>query len=204
MRMFKNRLVALVFQDVLTLVMVAFAVVALCAIMLINVARSTNSAAAAAKPTGTMIIDAIWDKELNADVDLWVKAPGDIPVGYSNKGGLIFNLLRDDLGHYMDVSSTNMETAIARGLPTGEYIVNLQFYRNRSARSDMPVKVVITQTLPNTPPKQILVTDAVLPLEGKEITAMRFQLDDNGKVVPGSVDSLYIPLRAADSKGAAP
>jgi len=33
-----------------------------------------------------------------AHVDLWVQAPGDVPVGYSNKSGGVLNLLRDDLG----------------------------------------------------------------------------------------------------------
>ena len=30
--------------------------------------------------------------KLDADVDLWVQAPNDTPVGYSNKGGDFFNL----------------------------------------------------------------------------------------------------------------
>src|SRR5215470_17401190 len=34
---------------------------------------------------GNVIVEAQWADSLDADVDLWVKAPGDKPVGYSNK-----------------------------------------------------------------------------------------------------------------------
>ena len=34
---------------------------------------------------GNVIIEAQWADKLDADVDLWVQAPGDVPVGYSNK-----------------------------------------------------------------------------------------------------------------------
>ena len=40
------------------------------------------------KRTGNYIY---WDNDRDVDIDLWVKAPEDIPVGYSNKGGLFFN-----------------------------------------------------------------------------------------------------------------
>ena len=47
------------------------------------------------------------------------KAPDDIPVGYSNKGGLFFNLLRDDLGKYKDNSPINYEVSYSRGISEG-------------------------------------------------------------------------------------
>ena len=46
-------------------------------------------------------------------------APDDIPVGYSNKGGLFFNLLRDDLGIYKDNSPVNYEVSYSRGISKG-------------------------------------------------------------------------------------
>src|SRR5215813_5025723 len=51
---------------------------------------------------GNVIVEAQWGDGLDADVDLWVQAPGDKPVGYSNKSGRVFNLLRDDLGRAQD------------------------------------------------------------------------------------------------------
>ena len=43
---------------------------------------------------GNVIVEAQWADAIDADVDLWVQAPGDKPVGYSNKSGAVFNLLR--------------------------------------------------------------------------------------------------------------
>ena len=80
---------------------------------------------------GNVIIEAQWADKLDADVDLWVQAPGDVPVGYSNKSGTVFNLLRDDLGRAQDMTDYNYEVAYTRGTPAGEYIVNLHMYRAR-------------------------------------------------------------------------
>ena len=69
--------------------------------------------------TSDVVIEITWPGDMDADVDLWVKAPDDIPVGYSNKGGAIFNLLRDDLGKTLDLSSINHESAYSRGVAAG-------------------------------------------------------------------------------------
>ena len=79
------------------------------------------------------MIEARWPDGVDADVDLWVQAPGDVPVGYSNKGGAIFNLLRDDLGQRADATGMNYEVSYARGMPAGEYTANLHLYRNAGA-----------------------------------------------------------------------
>jgi hypothetical protein len=42
-----------------------------------------------------------------AHFDLWVQAPGDLPIGYSNKSGGVFNILRDDLGKAKDMTDGN-------------------------------------------------------------------------------------------------
>jgi hypothetical protein len=74
---------------------------------------------------GNVIIEAQWADKLDADVDLWVQAPGNVPVGYSNKSGEVFNLLRDDLGKVHDITDLNYEVAYSRGTPGGEYVVNV-------------------------------------------------------------------------------
>ena len=66
-------------------------------------ARATTSLA-----PGNVIIEAQWADKLDADVDLWVQAPGDVPVGYSNKSGAVFNLLRDDLGRAHDITDLQL------------------------------------------------------------------------------------------------
>jgi hypothetical protein len=66
-----------------------------------------------------MLVQDVLDDKLDADVDLWVEAPGDRPVGYSNKSGQIFSLLRDDLGKSQDITDFNYEIAYSRGMPAG-------------------------------------------------------------------------------------
>ena len=60
-----------------------------------------------AQPPGNVIVELRWAPEIDADVDLWVQGPGDVPVGYSNKSGRVFNLLRDDVGKAKDMTDGN-------------------------------------------------------------------------------------------------
>jgi hypothetical protein len=131
-------------------------------------------------------------------VDLWVQAPGDRPVGYSNKSGQIFNLLRDDLGKAHDITDYNYEVAYTRGTPGGEYVVNLHMYRGRSVSYPVAVKIVASvKGDPTGAAKQLVAATVQLRKEGQELTALRFRLDRNGGLVAGSVNSLFKPLRVA-------
>jgi hypothetical protein len=134
---------------------------------------------------------------MDTDVDLWVEAPGDVPVGYSNKGGVIFNLLRDDLGGQSDVTDINYEVSYSRGVPAGEYTVNAHLYRDISGRLPIPISVSVSvKPTPQIAAKRILTTKLELQHQGQEITAFRFSLDEDGNLVPGSVYDLPKPLRS--------
>src|SRR4051794_3763581 len=78
------------------------------AVALAYVSQNKDAVKGAAAP-GNVIVEMTWPPNIDADVDLWVQAPGDVPVGYSDKSGIIFNLLRDDLGHSGDPNSMNYE-----------------------------------------------------------------------------------------------
>src|SRR5215468_11028759 len=93
------------------------------------------------KAPGNVIVEAQWADSLDADVDLWVQAPGDRPVGYSNKSGAVFNLLRDDLGKADDITDHNYEVAYSRGMAAGEYIANVHMYRGIGVTYPVSVKV---------------------------------------------------------------
>jgi hypothetical protein len=147
---------------------------------------------------GNVIVEAQWPDKLDADVDLWVQAPGDVPVGYSNKGGRVFNLLRDDLGRSHDITDYNYEVAYTRGAPVGEYVVNLHMYRGRSVTYPVAVKVVASVKRDSAgAAKQLVTTTVQLRKEGQELTALRFRLDAQGGLVAGTVNSLFKPLRMA-------
>ena len=160
-----------------------------------------KAAAAVAKdtaPPGNVMVEANWPPELDSDVDLWVQAPGDVPVGYSNKGGAVFNLLRDDLGQQLDLSGLNYESSYSRGIVPGEYTVNLHLYRNRArpaAGAGDRGRRAASATAQD-PARQILMSKVELDREGQERTVFRFRLTEGGEVVPGSVNSLQRPLRS--------
>src|SRR4030088_2864684 len=76
------------FRDMLFLLVFAYLVVG--AVALAHV-RKQQEEVSGITPPGAVIVDIQWDNSVDADVDLWVEAPGDVPVGYSNKSGIIFN-----------------------------------------------------------------------------------------------------------------
>jgi len=147
---------------------------------------------------GNVIVEAQWGDKLDADVDLWVQAPGDKPVGYSNKSGRVFNLLRDDLGKAQDVTDFNYEVAYSRGMPAGEYIVNVHMYRGIGVTYPIDVKVVASlKATPDDTAQPLVTTTVKLQHENDQVTAFRFTLDDKGHLVSGSINNLYKELRVA-------
>jgi hypothetical protein len=150
---------------------------------------------------GNVIIEAQWPDKLDADVDLWVQGPGDRPVGYSNKSGRLFNLLRDDLGRTQDMTDYNYEVAYSRGTPAGEYIVNLHMYRAIGVTFPVTVKVIASvKADANGPARQLVATTIDLRRENQELTALRFRLDSKGQLQAGSVNSLFKELRVASAQ----
>ena len=117
-----------VFRDVIMLALLGFVAIV---VLLLPHLNPPVKAEESAVPPGNVIVEVRWPDEVDADVDLWVEAPSDVPVGYSNLGGLVFDLLRDDRGHDTDVSALNYEVAYSRGAPAGEYTVNLHLYSNK-------------------------------------------------------------------------
>jgi hypothetical protein len=184
-----------VFRDVITLALCGFVAVVILLLPHLNPKQEAQAATASMVP-GNVMVEARWADELDTDVDLWVQAPGDVPVGYSNKSGVIFNLLRDDLGRNADPTQLNYEVSYSRGIPPGEYAVNLHMYRNKSKISPVKVTVVTSVKKPSSDSaKQILTSTIDLMAENQETTVYRFKLTDAGELVPSSVNSLPKPLR---------
>ena len=184
-----------VFRDVITLALCGFVAVVILLLPHLKPKQEAQAAVANAVP-GNVMVEARWADELDTDVDLWVQAPGDVPVGYSNKSGVIFNLLRDDLGRNADPTQLNYEVSYSRGVPPGEYAINLHMYRNKSRIAPVKVTVVTSVKRPNAESaKQILTSSIDLMAENQETTVYRFKLTEAGELVPGSVNSLPKPLR---------
>ena len=141
-------------------------------------------------PPGNMIVSATWPSG-NIDVDLWVRHGREPAVGYSNKSGKTWSLLRDDLGDANDGTPLNYEHAISRGLPDGEYIVNVRCY---GCAGKVPVPVAVEVRLASGE----LVWSGVVTLvsDKQEKTALRFVMR-SGKVVPGSASHVFREIRGA-------
>lgn len=139
-------------------------------------------------PPGNLVASASWPAG-SIDVDLWVKAPGDEAVGYSHKSGKVWSLLRDDLGTANDGTPLNFESAFTRGLPDGEYIVNLRCY---GCAGKVPVPVAVEVRLASG---ALIWSGAVnLVSDKQEKTALRF-LMRAGAVVPGSASHVFRDVR---------
>lgn len=183
-----------VFRDVIFLALAGFVAMVLLLLPHLNPPATASEGTPA---PGNVIVEISWPDQIDADVDLWVEAPGDVAVGYSNKGGLIFNLLRDDLGGQSDVTNVNYEVSYSRGIPAGEYTVNVHLYRDMSGQLPLPVSIAVSvKPSAQVAAKRILHTNLQLEHQGQEATAFRFALDDDGKLVPGSVHDLPKTLRS--------
>lgn len=185
----------IIFRDVVTLALIG--ILALVIILLMHINPPGDNADADVVPPGNVIVEISWPSELDDDLDLWVQAPGDVPVGYSNKGGQVFNLLRDDLGHSGDPSDVNLETAYSRGFPPGEYTVNVHLYRNKS--QTLPIAVTVVARVKATveaAAKNLISRTIEINRQGEEQTAFRFRLTPQGELVDGSVTTLQRPLRS--------
>ena len=184
-----------VFRDVIMLALAGF--VAMVILLLPHINPPGKAAQENTQPPGNVIVEVRWPDQLDFDVDLWVEAPGDVPVGYSNKGGVVFNLLRDDLGKRADATGMNYEVSYSRGIVPGEYTVNLHLYRNVTGVFPIPVTVVTSvKKSAKESARQLLASNIELGREGEELTVYRFRLSEDGDLVPGSVHSVQRNLRS--------
>ncbi len=180
-----------VFRDVILLALIGFVAMV---IMLLPHVRPVKTETDEHRAPGNVIVEMQWPNDLAVDVDLWVKAPKEVPVGYWNQGGKTFNLLRDDLGIEGDATNRNYEVSYSRGIPPGEYVVNVHMYGPLSVGSKVPVNIVVSIKKPLEDTRQLLATIVHLERHGQEETAYRFRLDSAGDLVKGSVSTLWRPL----------
>ncbi|MGH8256508.1 MAG: hypothetical protein ACRET0_09860 [Steroidobacteraceae bacterium] len=170
--------------DLLTALVVVFAAMAVLAIL-----AATKETAAGVKPGG-IIVQMRWQKSADADVDLWVKAPGDEAVGYSHMSDAHCNLLRDDLGRTLDPESRNQEMVVCRGIDPGEWVVDAMLYR--SYDDQVPIKVTVTV---REGPLLTEILDRTIELQsqGQQVTLWRFRIDARDHLAPDSVN--HLPMR---------
>lgn len=186
------------FLDTILLALAGFVCVAILLLPHIN-PKVVNQGDGVTTQEG-VTLEITWDEEMDVDVDLWVQAPGDRPIGYSNKGGLVCNLLRDDLGHLADPLKINHEETVCRGIvPDQLYIVNAHAFRGANVWP-VEVRMQATTKTPKGYSIQAFTTVGRLDRVGEEITLIAFKLSENGILDPDSVNTIYRPLREFKSK----
>jgi hypothetical protein len=174
------------YRDLLTALVVVY--MAMAALALVAATKASSQVV----PPGNVMFQLTWDMRREADADLWVKAPGDQPVGYSHPAGRHCNLLRDDLGRPIDPESRNTELTVCRGTPDGEWVANAALYADRD--HVLPVSAVITAFVGDAQgTHEIARREVMLTREGDEETAFRFTLS-HGRLVAGSVNHLPMVL----------
>ncbi|MBF96391.1 MAG: hypothetical protein CMJ13_04110 [Pelagibacterales bacterium] len=187
----------IVFRDLILLTLTGFISMVILLMPFINPPTEKEDSTV---PPGNVIVELFWDNDRDVDIDLWVQAPEDIPVGYSNQGGLFFNLLRDDLGKYKDSTPVNYEVSYSRGINEGVYVANLHLYReDQSPFIPINAKLVVSVVDPNTKErKQILKSQKILKKVGEEITIFQFKLDKKGNLDKNSINNNFVRLRSGN------
>ncbi len=186
-----------VFRDMIFVVLLGFVAIVVLLLPHLNPPREGIEQTI---PAGNVIVTIDWPDGWSTDVDLWVRAPGERPVGYSRKDGNTFNLLRDDLGTYRDNTGQNRETAMSRGILAGQYVVNLHLFSNYEGTFPVPVGIEVVVVTPSGKVEQILIAREILSGPGQELTVFRFRLDGDGNLARESVNKIQTPLRS-NNKG---
>jgi hypothetical protein len=138
-------------------------------------------------PPGNLIASITWPAG-DDDVDVWVSYGDDFAVGYSNKSATVWSLLRDDLGNKNDTTPLNFESAYTRGMPDGEYAVNVRCY----ACTKVPMPVTVEVRLADGGTVWSGIVDILK--SGQERTAIRFRVA-GGQVVADSASSVFKQMK---------
>jgi hypothetical protein len=165
--------------------------------LLIVVQKKQEAKTETDRSAGNVSVYVFWP-DGDTDIDTHMRDPSGEHVYFSHRAGQVWNLLRDDLGATNDLTTRNFENAYARGLPPGEYAINVHAYRNYAK---FPVEVeaeLRIQPELKAGGATTFTARATLDRLGDEATLFRFSIDNDGKLVPGSVHSQFVPLAGAD------
>ena len=135
------------------------------------------------------LITMTWPDDHPDDIDLYVEDPlGNIVWYHVREGGFLV-LDRDDRGSANNTltvdgrkltSPFRQETISIRGIVPGEYVVNVHYFL---ATRGGPVPTVVKVEKINPVVEVVSHDTLILNRMGEEKTAVRFRLDNGGKVV---------------------
>jgi uncharacterized protein YfaP (DUF2135 family) len=145
------------------------------------------------KTKAEFVIILTWDDKTDHDIDLWLENPhGDI-IFYKFREFNIMHLDRDDRGWITDQVDTdrmgtpktvyiNQEIMSIRGFITGEWTINVHYYRI-GKNEDPPVNVKVQITKLNPSAKIIFTKNLQLKEYWEEQTIVRMTMAGNGDIL---------------------
>ena len=181
------------YVDMLSAILMAIFVLFMLSFLLINVQKVN-------KDTGKVDTDAqiqvvmTWKPDgIANDIDLWVKPPTGVPIGYSHLLNTYMYLSRDDLGEANDYAIVNgkrvpipghVEVTSIRRCEAGNYVVNAHFYAiHAMGDGTIDVTTPVTVKLIQINPYRLLASESFeLHQQGEQHTAFSFTCDESGKV----------------------
>lgn len=182
--MIKQRRLSDPFTDLLFNTLLGFSLLFFISIIFMNpIARMGN-----VNFKAEYIITVTWPDNQPDDLDIWVQDPNQNLLSYRNSDVGWLHLDRDDQGDLNDtividgvetVYPINQEVVTIRGIVSGEYIVNLQYYKSVTMT---PVTGTVKIEKVNPSLKVVFVDKVTLQREDDETTVLRFVLDANGEV----------------------
>ncbi len=139
-------------------------------------------------PKAEYIITVTWPDNNPDDIDTWIEDPQGNIVWFRNREAGLIHLDRDDRGLANDTleingreiqNPLNQEVATIRGVVPGEYVVNVHYYATETGQA-VPVTVKVAKVNPAL--EIVYYDEIVLEKKGDEKTAVRFSIDQSGKV----------------------
>jgi len=155
-------------------------------------------------PKAEFIITIKWDDNSPDDVDTWVEDPSGGVLWFRNPEIGLMHLDRDDRGTSKDsiivngveiINPLNQEVVTIRGNVPGEYIVNVHYYNSKTLRQ---ANVEVRAVKVNPQLEVIFYGTLILEDKGDEKTALRFTIDEDGKI--NNVNTLFKSIVEVDNK----
>lgn len=172
------------FTDLLFNALLTFTFLFLIALLLMNPTAKSGII----NPKAEFMITVSWPDHSPDDIDTWVEGPKGQMIWFKRPQEGLMHLDRDDRGAVNDmqlidgkeiINPLNQEIVSIRGRPSGEFVVNIHYYRSQTLQA-IPVTVYLAEVNPTL--KVLHYATTTLQREGEERTAVRFSITPQGQV----------------------
>jgi len=168
------------------------------------------------KKNADYIITMEWPKNVDCDVDLWVRDPKNNIVSFKMPEYGLMYYERDDMGQRRSIFDVdgkktiidpdNKEYVTLRGTFPGEYVVNVHVYSCKAANEEKglainyPINLPVVVELMKINPSIVSVKKVVLTMTQvwQEQTAFRFIMGNNKNIIRLMTD--YVPIMGEEQR----